>query len=114
MAIRSAYEQLTDDESKEVAAVSRLPQRRISEILTSPLTLAHASLDEVQALTAALELPSATAVPGGNPPGLPPRSLSALSTAAELQEWDGQQVIELLQRGHDRTGQGRHAAARVQ
>lgn len=104
--IRSAYGQLDDDERAEVAAVSRLTDRRITEILTSPLTLAHASLDEAQALVNALELPSATAVPGGNPPGLPPRSLSALATAAELQQWDGQQVVELLQRATTELAKG--------
>ena len=85
MTIRSAYNQLEHSGRAEVAAVARLTERRVREILTSPLTLAHASLDEAQALANALELPSATVVPGGNPPGLPPRSLSALATAAELQ-----------------------------
>lgn len=104
--IRSAYEELPDDKRSEVAAVSRLTDRRIREILTSPLTLAHASLDEALALIYALELPPATAVPGGTPPGLPPRSLSALATAAELQQWDGQQVVELLQRATTELARG--------
>ena len=104
--IRSAYNQLDHSGRAEVAAVARLTERRVREILTSPLTLAHASLDEAQALVNALELPSATVVPGGNPPGLPPRSLSALATAAELQEWDGQQVVELLQRATTELAKG--------
>ena len=96
--IRTAVERLDPAERIEVAAVARLTERRISEVLTSPLALAHASLDEVQALVNALELPSLTAVPSGSPPGLHSRSLSALAIAAELKQWNGQRVVELLQR----------------
>ncbi len=95
--IRTAYEHLDGPAREEVAAVSRLTQRRIDEILISPLTLAQASLDEAQALVNALELPSVTAAPGENPPSLAPRSLSALATASELQCWAGREAMELLQ-----------------
>ena len=96
--IRSVYDLLDKTERTEVAAISRLTQRRVNEIVSSPQSIAHASLDELQALVAALELPSAILLPGGNPPRLPSRSMSALATAAELQEWDGRQVVELQQR----------------
>ena len=97
-AILLAYEKLDGSEKVEVAAVSRLTQRRIYEIVSSPQAVAHASLDELQALVAALELPSAVLLPGGNPPRLSSRSMSALATAAEIQDWDGRQVVELQQR----------------
>lgn len=98
MAIRSAYSQFDQAKMAELSAVSGLTQRRMDEILTSPLALAHASLDEVLALCNALELPSATVMPGGDLPVLPPRALSALATAAELQEWDGREAVSLIQR----------------
>ena len=106
LAIRDAFMQLNESGRREVAAVARLTKQRIAEMVLSPLTLAHASIDEAQALVNALELPSATIAPGGNPPGLPPRSLSALAIAAELQEWDGQQVVELLQRATTELARG--------
>ena len=96
--IRYAYRQLSDDEKLELSAGSRLTNRRISEMLTSPLSLAHASLDEAQALVSALGLPSTSTVPGGAPLALANRSLSALATAAELKEWRGTEVVQLLQR----------------
>ena len=104
--IRATLNQLEESDRREIAAISRLTERRISEILLSPLTLAHASLDEAQALVNALELPSSTIAPGGHPPGLPPRSLSALATAAELEGWDGQQVVSLLQRATTELARG--------
>lgn len=106
LTIRQAYNQLHETDQAEIAAVARLTQRRVNEILTSAQTLAHASLDEAQALVNALELPSATVVPGGDPPVLPPRSLSALSVAAELQGWEGQLVVELLQKATTELAKG--------
>ena len=104
--IRSAYDQLDQAKRAEVAAISRLTQRRVDEMLTSPLALAHASLDEVQALSSALELPTATVMPGGNLPALPPRALSALAIAAELQGWDGREAVSLLQRATTELAKG--------
>lgn len=104
--IRTAFERLGPTERAEIAAVARLTERRINEILASPLALAHASLDEVQALVNALELPSTTAVPSGSPPRLHSRSLSALAIAAELQQWNGQRVVELLQRATTELARG--------
>lgn len=106
VAIRAELNAKDGAAKTEVAAISRLTPRRITEILSTPLTLAHASLDEVQALVNALGLPSTTASPGASAQSLPPRSLSALATAAELEGWDGRHVIELLQRGTSELAKG--------
>lgn len=104
--IRSAYGQLDDVKRAEVIGTSNLTQRRVNEILTTPLALAHASLDEIQAFCNALELPTTTVMPGGSLPALPPRALSALATAAELQEWDGREAVSLLQRAMTELAKG--------
>lgn len=96
--ISRAYDQLDESGRASVAATARLSDRRAREIISSPLTLAHASLDEAMALVNALELPSSTLLPAGSPPALPPVALSALATAAELQGWSGDEAVALLQK----------------
>jgi nucleoside 2-deoxyribosyltransferase len=96
--VRATHDALSGDEQREVAAIAHLSTRRVHEMLSSPITLAEASLDEVQALVNALGLPSTAAVPGGELPQLPPRALSALATASELEGWEGRHAVELLQR----------------
>lgn len=96
--ISRAYDQLDESGRASVVATARLSDRRVREIINSPLTLAHASLDEAMALVNALELPSSTLLPAGSPPTLPPVALSALATAAELQGWSGDEAVALLQK----------------
>ncbi len=96
--IRASFDALTQSEQMEVAAIAHLSTRRINEVLSSPVALAEASADELQALVNGLGLPSTTAVPGGLPVALPPRALSALATASELEGWDGRRAVDLLQR----------------
>jgi len=70
----------------------------VREIISSPLTLAHASLDEALALVNALGLPSGTLFPTGSQPAMSSKGLSALATASELEGWSGDQAIKLLQK----------------
>ncbi len=95
--IRSAYQAL-DLPGQEIAAIAHLRPRRVTEILGAAGALAEASADELQALVNALGLPSTSAVPGGSLQTLPPRALSAIATASELQGWNGPRTVELLQR----------------
>jgi hypothetical protein len=74
--------------------------------LSSPNALAEASLEEVRVLANALELPVTAALVGAGGPELPPRALSALGTAAELQAWDGQHTVNLLKRATLELAQG--------
>lgn len=91
------YDRLDESGRISVAATARLSDRRVREMISSPLTLAHASLDEALALVNALGLPSSTLLPAGSPPQLPSAALSALATAAELQGWTGDETVALLQ-----------------
>lgn len=95
--VRAVFDTLDPDGQREIAAIAHLSPRRVHEILSTPGTLAEASVDELHALVNAIGLPSKLAVPSGNPPSLPPRALSALATASELQGWDGRRAVELLQ-----------------
>jgi nucleoside 2-deoxyribosyltransferase len=104
--LRAAHDELSPNDQREVAAVAHLTSRRIHEMLSSSEALAEASADEVQALVNALGLPSAAGVPGGEPPQLAPRALSALATAAELQGWEGRHTVELLQRATSELAKG--------
>lgn len=96
--IRAAHDALDSDGQTEIAAIAHLSPRRVHEVLSGPGALAEASADELQALVNALGLPSSSAVPGGTLPALPPRALSALATASELEGWDGRRTVELIQR----------------
>lgn len=96
--IRASYDPLSEAERTEVAAIAHLSMRRVHEMLSSPVALAESSADELQSLVNGLGLPSTTAVPGGTPQALPPRALSALATASELEGWEGRKTVELLQR----------------
>jgi hypothetical protein len=96
--VRTAYDALEPDGQQEVAAIAHLGRRRVREILSTSDALAEASVDELHALANALGLPSTSVVPGGDLPVLPPRALSALTTASELEGWDGRRTVELLQR----------------
>ncbi len=97
-AICVAYDRLDESGRATVAATARLSERRMREMISSPLTLAHTSLDEALALVNALELPSDTLLPAGSSTVLPPMALPALATAAELQRWSGDKAIALLQK----------------
>ncbi|MEX2375975.1 MAG: hypothetical protein WD942_10400 [Dehalococcoidia bacterium] len=97
-AIQQVYDGLSSELQGEAAAVARLSERRVAEILSSPEAFAHASLDEVQSLVNALGLPSTASVPAGSAPAPSPRSMSALGVAAELEGWDGRHAMELLRR----------------
>jgi hypothetical protein len=96
--LRGAFDALNPDEQREVAAIAHLRPRRVHEILSSPGALAESSVDELHALASAMALPSTAIAPGGSLPVLPPRALSALATASELEGWDGRRTVELLQR----------------
>lgn len=104
--LRSTHDALSPDDQREVAAIAHLTSRRVHEMLSSPVALAEASADEVQALVNSLGLPSTAGVPGGESPQLPPRALSALTTAAELQGWEGRHTVELLQRATSELAKG--------
>jgi hypothetical protein len=96
--LRTADDELTDDQQTEVAAIAHLSTRRVHEILSSPAALAESSVDELYALANALGIPTTAVVPTGSLPPLSPRALSALATASELEGWDGREAVELLQR----------------
>ena len=96
-AICIAYDELDELGRARAEAVARLSDRRVREIISSPLTLAHASLDEALALVNALGLPSSTLFPTGSQSAMSSKGLSALATASELQAWSGDQAIKLLQ-----------------
>lgn len=66
-----AYDKLDESGRISIAATARLSDRRVREVISSPLNLAHASLDEALALVNALRLPSSTLLPTGSPPQLP-------------------------------------------
>lgn len=104
--LRGAFDALGADGQREVAAIAHLSPRRVHEILSAPGALAESSLDEQHALANAMSLPSTTVMPGGNVPVLPPRALSALATASELQGWDGRHSVELLQRATTELAKG--------
>jgi hypothetical protein len=74
----ATYRSLDEVGRTVVTATSHLMPGRIGEMLSSPLALAEASLDEVTALSGALGLPSATMLPGEPSSALPPRALVAL------------------------------------
>ena len=97
-AIRHAYDQLNQEGRASISSATRLGDRRILEMTSSPLALAHASLDETLALVNALGLTSDTLLPAGVTTALSPRALSALGTAAELRGWSGEDTIALLQK----------------
>lgn len=92
-----SYDGLDESGRAKAAATARLSDRRVREMISTPLTLAHASLDEALALVNALGLPSDTLLPTGSAPAIPAKGLSALATASELQGWSGDQAIRLLQ-----------------
>lgn len=96
--IRSAFDDLSEAEQMEVAAIAHLGIRRVHELLSGPIAIAESSADELQAFVNALGLPSTIATAGPQPHSLPPRALSALATASELNGWDGRHAVELLQR----------------
>ncbi len=96
--IRSSYDPLSEADRTEVAAIAHLSTRRIHEMLSSPVALAEASADELQSLVNGLGLPTTAAIAGGIPLTLPPRALSALATASELEGWEGRHAVDLLQR----------------
>lgn len=96
--LRASHALLSTNEKRETAAIAHLTSSRIHEMLSSPGALAEASIDEVQALIGALGLPATAGIPSGQRPHLPPRALSALATAAELEGWDGRYTVELYQR----------------
>ncbi|MEY2472965.1 MAG: hypothetical protein QOK28_2294 [Actinomycetota bacterium] len=95
--LNGAFVPLDDSDKRQVAAIARLPERRILEMLSSPSGFAEASVDEAIALAGALGLPSTAVVPGPTGPTLPSRALSALATASELNGWDGRRAVELFQ-----------------
>lgn len=95
--LRGAFDLLSTDEQREVAAITHLSRRRVHEILSAPGALAESSVDELHALGNAMSFPSTTIAPGGSLPVFAPRALSALATASELEGWDGRRTVELLQ-----------------
>lgn len=104
--IRSAFDRLDEAAQVEAAAIAHLGMRRVRELLSGPVAIAEASADELQSLVNALGLPSSIATAGPQPQSLPPRALSALATASELEGWDGRQAVELLQRAHAELAKG--------
>ena len=104
--LRGAFDALSADGQREVAAIAHLSPRRVHEILSAPGALAESSADELHALANAMSLPSTTVMPGGNVPVLAPRALSALATASELEGWDGRRTVELLQRATTELAKG--------
>jgi nucleoside 2-deoxyribosyltransferase len=96
--LRTAYDALSESEQRATAATAQLTPRRIGELLASPMFLAEASLDEVQALGSALGLPASHVSSGELMPELSARNLTALEAAAVVEEWDGSTVMHLQRR----------------
>jgi len=96
--IREAFDELASDKRNELYAVAQLSDRRVAELLSSAVIWAEASMDEVQALTGALGLPSSTYVAGDAAVSVSTRDLAALQHASELERWSGSKTIDLLRK----------------
>lgn len=101
-----ALELVAPDGLEEIASTAQLTVRRIREIVASPLVIAEASADELQALVAALELPDSSLRPGHDPPELSPHALAALEAAARLEGWTGHRTVDLYRRASSEQAKG--------
>jgi len=104
--LRHAYDELSPAQRLEVVAVAQIVDRRIAEMLSSPFAFAEASIDEIQALTGALGLPTSWLLPGEPQVSLPAKSLAALQNASELATWTGSKTLSLLRRAHVELARG--------
>jgi hypothetical protein len=104
--IREALRDVPSDLRLEICGVAQLSERRVEELLSSPMLWAEASMDEVQALTGALGLPSSAYLAGDTAVSISARDLSALQHAASLESWSGTKAIGLLRRAEVELARG--------
>lgn len=96
--LNNAYASLSVDGRREVAATALLTDYRVREILGSPLAVAEASVDELQALAGALGLAASSLLPGGPSVQFTTQNLLALESAAEVRGWTGTETVALQRR----------------
>lgn len=91
-----AWGALSTDEQEKIAGNARLHVRRIERLVSDPLTLASASMNEVVALAGALGVNPWRNL-SGQMPELSSSQRAALRTASQEYEWDGAETLGLYE-----------------
>jgi hypothetical protein len=96
-ALQERYAGLGAVEKKEVSVISGVHERRLGSLATDPQVLFTASLDELLALTGALDVNIGQALSPIPLPDLTAEELAALRVAAAEWDWSGPKTITLMQ-----------------
>jgi hypothetical protein len=97
LTLQRAWQKLEAEEQEAVVAASRIHPRRITHLVTDPLSLAACGLTELLALAGALGVDAWRCMSPRPLVDLDPRQLGALTTAAEEFAWDGREVLGLYE-----------------
>lgn len=95
--LREKYVALDQSGQDEVPAISHMHPRRVHALVNNPQTLISASLDELLALSGALNVELGRALDANPLPDLTREELAALRTASAEWDWSGQKTLSLMQ-----------------
>lgn len=95
--LREKYGALNQSDRKEIPAISHIHPRRVLALVNDPQTLVSASLDELLALSGALNVELGRALDANPLPDLTREELAALRTASAEWDWTGPKTLSLMQ-----------------
>lgn len=95
--LREKYVALNQSARKEIPAISHIHPRRVLALVNDPQTLVSASLDELFALSGALNVELGRALDANPLPDLTREELAALRTASAEWDWSGPKTLSLMQ-----------------